>query len=229
VPNARARIAIDGGCRKRLIALALAVATSGCSFLVDADGLTDASSDDDAGKRTGSDNASSEDPAPSAPPDGSIASPPPDGPSSPLDAGAESDASDDASEQPESDATNDAEPDAGDRGIACGPQTCAPGSQVCCYSFDAGPLTCASSCPSDQLALPCDDTADCVAAGHPSSVCCATLGPAPEVHATKVVCTSSCPTKGATPLCDPLDRNICPSGDSCQPSTLNVPGYHVCK
>src|SRR5439155_20270482 len=76
VPNARARIAIDGGCRKRLIALALAVATSGCSFLVDADGLTDASSDDDAGKRTGSDNASSEDPAPSAPPDVSIGSPP---------------------------------------------------------------------------------------------------------------------------------------------------------
>jgi hypothetical protein len=114
-------------------------------------------------------------------------------------------------------------------GVQCGSQTCLPGVEVCCFTFDAGPQGCATSCPSGQLALPCDDTADCVAAGHAGTLCCIAIGPSPDFHAQSVACRSSCSSQGQTPMCDPSVPSTCTSPDTCRVSTSNVPGYFVCK
>jgi len=212
---------------------AFALVSSACALLVETDDLTDSpNSKADAAApsrpRVPTDAGTSDGTTSSGNPNNPDPDPNPD-PGGTTDPGGATGT--DASPARDDDAGKDAGPSTPTSGIACGSETCVPGATVCCYAFDAGPVGCATSCAPSQLALPCDDTADCTAAGHAGNFCCITIGPSPDFRATSAQCAATCPaTGGTTPFCDNHDNlHTCPKGTSCQVSTLNVPGYHVCK
>jgi hypothetical protein len=115
-----------------------------------------------------------------------------------------------------------------DPGINCpGIGTCYVPAQVCCKGDTS--FVCAPAGGCGGISIPCDDTADCTAAGHAGTVCCltgATTGVPPSVACMPPsACVGS---QGRTPICDP-NVPTCPTGQSCQLSQTTLPGFNICK
>lgn len=130
-----------------------------------------------------------------------------------------------------------------DPGIQCGTASCAVDTEVCCRTHTGGtvgsdsfactpPASCADS--TATLAIPCDDTADCAALGHPGTVCCAVVASQPPSQTTRAIAVSCenpavCISKNSRVyLCDPKDPNPCPSGAACKLSIGTLVGYYLC-
>jgi len=102
---------------------------------------------------------------------------------------------------------------------------CDPRTSFCCFQPTAHctasqcePLDAQAFCSGTcGVALKCDDTADCVAAGHPNTVCCAI--PSASTPFSQFVCLAlaECEAEGAghAVVCDINAPCACPSGKEC--------------
>jgi hypothetical protein len=112
-----------------------------------------------------------------------------------------------------------------DPGILCGAAVyCAPDAgQQCC--IDHGTPSCQTGCGA-STPIRCDTQADCTADGNSESVCCGNV----DGDTFKgSYCTS--PSKCNPPhafYCDPNVATPCPSGGTCMPTTVPLPGYYRC-
>ena len=137
--------------------------------------------------------------------------------------GSDVDAGDDAADAASSpDAGGVSEPKA-TASIVCGGGSCV--GNACCFERDAGTKTCAATCSSTGLPIPCDDAEDCTV-----GLCCVNIDTKTN-FAARVTCRASCPyTSGVqTNLCDPNAATPCPNGGSCQTSNEILPGFFLCK
>jgi hypothetical protein len=127
--------------------------------------------------------------------------------------------------------TADARPDAtaGDPGVRCpSAGSCEVPDQVCCKSAQGDSCVGAGSCPA--LSIPCDDTADCEAAGMTGKVCCLVNGPDGIASSVQCLSPNDCqPSQGRTTLCNPQAAASCPSGQTCLPSEKSLPGFDICR
>jgi hypothetical protein len=121
-----------------------------------------------------------------------------------------------------------------DPGISCGSAECRVGADDCCRTAEAAGdsfrcVTRGACVQNNQLAIPCDDAADCATLGMPGTVCCAV---ALQGTVFQVVCKlpSDCPfTLGDFILCDPDAPDPCPAGGTCSPSGSTTVPYDYCK
>jgi hypothetical protein len=123
-----------------------------------------------------------------------------------------------------------------DHGISCGGGECQVGTQECCRTeFTGGGVTFAcvgrGSClGNNQIAIPCDDAADCTTLGQPGDVCCAL---AQQGAVFQVACTSaqscSIPAGANYILCDPNTPDACPTPRTCRSTTSATMPYTVCR
>jgi hypothetical protein len=143
-----------------------------------------------------------------------------------------------------SDAAGDARIDAGeagssDPGIRCASNYCTVGTQSCCREGDTTPYTdtcvpvgqCQGDGGTRSLEIPCDDTADCAAEGHPNMVCCVEGDSSSNAAAVTCRPPAECvASQGRAPLCDPASPNPCsPATPKCLPSTQTLVGYSICQ
>jgi len=140
-------------------------------------------------------------------------------------------AADAGTESHDSGSTVDARPDAqgGDPGVHC-PNAgyCHVPGQVCCKTDQGDACTATGSCPG--LSIPCDDTADCEAAGMAGKVCCLVNGSTGMASSVQCLSRNDCqPSMGRTLLCNPMVAGTCPSGQACLPSQQSLPGFDICR
>ncbi len=114
-----------------------------------------------------------------------------------------------------------------DKGIRCGSAGdaaayCKPGAQVCCL----GTGKCATDAATCGLLLylSCDDTADCVAQGLPTDVCCASTSSG-KIVAAVCLAPAKCIASTEKVLCDPKAAKPCADGGAC--AALSG-GYSAC-
>jgi hypothetical protein len=118
----------------------------------------------------------------------------------------------------------------GDGVINCGAEVCTVGTQICCYVKAGGNETCTplNACNvATSVAIPCDDTSDCIGLGHAGDVCCATIGGSGLLSAS-CKAKAQCAAAGDVQLCNPGDAMPCPSGGTCQTAASLPPGFHGC-
>jgi hypothetical protein len=116
-------------------------------------------------------------------------------------------------------------------GIPCGDAVCTLGSQTCCREGSSAPYTlqCTSSSACTGLSIPCADTADCTAGGHPGDVCCGQFDKDDLVVEVGCVAPTECQyTDYRVILCSLSGSDPCPSGETCQTSSLTLRGFNLC-
>lgn len=115
-----------------------------------------------------------------------------------------------------------------DLGVKCGPGTpCTVPAEVCCrYGNGAVDACLPTLLCLGGLSIPCDDSSDCAAAGHPGQVCC--LMANAQGGPTSVQCEdpSAC---GGTQLCNVATGDACPNNTSCRPGQQALQGYDTCR
>jgi hypothetical protein len=122
-----------------------------------------------------------------------------------------------------------------DTGVKCGMSgVCSVPTEVCCRpNRNGGPASdgCTKAGACAGLEIPCDDAADCAAAGQPGFVCCLaadSLGRAASIQCTEPGSCGGILVSGA-PLCDRAVGGSCPDGTSCLPSQQTLRGYDICR
>jgi hypothetical protein len=108
---------------------------------------------------------------------------------------------------------------------------CTLGSQTCCREGSSAPYTlqCTSSSACTGLSIPCADTADCTAGGHPGDVCCGQFDKDDLVVEVGCVAPTECQyTDYRVILCSLSGSDPCPSGETCQTSSLTLRGFNLC-
>jgi hypothetical protein len=124
-----------------------------------------------------------------------------------------------------------------DQGVNCpGQGFCMVPGQVCCLDTSTGNSTfsCTSSDgdasnPCMALSIPCDDAADCAAAGSPGDVCCVTASGNDTAGDVSCRSPADCSTQGHARVCNPSGpADQCPMGKTCKPSTKTLPGFYLC-
>jgi hypothetical protein len=132
-------------------------------------------------------------------------------------------------------APGDAVQPSADPGISCGSAECQVSTEECCRTAEPGGATSFRCQPrgacvlNNQLAIPCDDAADCATLGVSGAVCCAI---AVQGAVYQVVCKppSECPFNANNYiLCDPNAPNPCPNGGTCAASATPTIPYDYCK
>ncbi|MBL8608675.1 MAG: hypothetical protein JNL38_15220 [Myxococcales bacterium] len=121
--------------------------------------------------------------------------------------------------------------------IKCGATSCKPGVEICCrkpgipnpeYGCTA-PNACNGT---NALAIPCDDAADCAAAGQTGTVCCARTISAIDSRVNKITCEkpSNCVGDQSAIVCDPSlpSTGQCAATLSCKASVVSLPDYNLC-
>jgi hypothetical protein len=105
---------------------------------------------------------------------------------------------------------------------------CPVPGQVCCKTAQGDSCVATGTCPG--LSIPCDDTADCEAAGMAGTVCCLVNGANGLASSVQCLSPNDCqPSTGRTRLCNPAVSDSCPSGQSCLPSQQSLPGFDICR
>jgi hypothetical protein len=104
--------------------------------------------------------------------------------------------------------------------VYCNDQPCDPG-EVCCFSPFGGQSACgaAGSCPDGAVEVSCNDPTDC-----PGATCCGDY----NGTYTAVYCQPTCEGAGKILQCEG-QPDVCPPGETCNPSGILGDGYSFCQ
>jgi hypothetical protein len=116
-------------------------------------------------------------------------------------------------------------------GVQCGESTCSLGTETCCREGTSTPYTlqCTAAGACSGLSIPCADAADCAAGGHPGYVCCGEFDKSDMIEEVGCVAPAACKYKDyRVVLCDPTAVDACPTGETCETSSLTLRGFNLC-
>lgn len=112
-------------------------------------------------------------------------------------------------------------------GVPCGTSECTLVSQTCCRKHDKLECTAATAC--HGLSIPCANAADCAAGGYPGDVCCGEFDKADLVVQVGCVSPGDCRYSDyRVVLCSKSAADACPGGETCETSSVTLPGFDLC-
>jgi hypothetical protein len=116
-------------------------------------------------------------------------------------------------------------------GVQCGESMCALGTETCCREGTSTPYTlqCTAADACTGLSIPCADSDDCAAGGHPGYVCCGVFDKSDMIDEVGCVAPSDCTYKDyRVILCSQTSPDACPTGETCETSSLTLRGFSLC-